>query len=480
VAVPRELDLDAPEGVGVDVGLGRARFGAHDHGGLGAAGLGLALGERRAQGLGGGLHVELDGHAPLPAQALGVAQGREAGGAGGGRAAGGLHGALRILSDVLDDEARLQDDVLDVGPLARVPRQGEGAARHDAAQVAHARGAPPALAQHLHAQAREVLALGLGLVRSLVRTPVGLAVVAAAQPRAVAPPQVDRLLRVAGRARCGRTHLQGGAWTGALVGLVEPHAPEVVAAIALVRRDLDAETLFRSAFLQMDAPSLPLQERHTGLHARHFLGERRLLRLQLSLLPLHFALLCLELLDARRRHDDDGHDRQHTESAPLPDGALARAPHTFLDGVSQLHRAAETLDHVRGRSFPRGRDRRRRQAQGLVHRRLDGLFGGGLDGGNGLRRGAAQGVGDLGRIHGGLDQCGALLGEGFPFRRQADDRILNGQLVVFGQLDQLAQLLFLFDGDARVDAHGAGLLAGCSSIRLVSKSTLLCTVNSSG
>ena len=95
--------------------------------------------------------------------------------------------------------------------------QAEGAARHYAAQVAHAFGTQAALAQGLHAQACQVLALPLGLVGCLVCAPVGLAVVAAAQVHFVATPKVHVLLGVAGGTGCCCLCGQGGAWAGVVV-----------------------------------------------------------------------------------------------------------------------------------------------------------------------------------------------------------------------------------------------------------------------
>ena len=83
--------------------------------------------------------------------------------------------------------------------------------------MAHARCAQAGLAQVLHAQACQVLALALGLVSGLVRTSVGLAVVAATQACFVAAPQVHILVRMAGLARGRSVGAQGSARAGVVV-----------------------------------------------------------------------------------------------------------------------------------------------------------------------------------------------------------------------------------------------------------------------
>ena len=134
-------------------------------------------------------------------------------------------GALGVFADVLDHQVRVQGDVFGVGFFLRVLAQGEGAARHDAAHMAHAHGAVAALAQGLHAQSGQVLALALGLVGGFVGTLVGLAVVRAAHPACgvshpadfVATPQVHLLARMAGVARGRCVCCQCGAGAGVVV-----------------------------------------------------------------------------------------------------------------------------------------------------------------------------------------------------------------------------------------------------------------------
>jgi hypothetical protein len=115
--------------------------------------------------------------------------------------------ALALLSHVLDQQVGLQGEVFGVGAGLRVLREVEAAPGHDASEVAHAPRPVPALAQGLHPQPRQVLPLRLGLVRRLLRTRVGLAVVAAGHRALavrggfVAPPQVHLLVRVAARPR---------------------------------------------------------------------------------------------------------------------------------------------------------------------------------------------------------------------------------------------------------------------------------------